>query len=423
MSTVYIIGSGPGDPELLTLKAYNLIKKADVIIYDHLINPYMLNLLKNTCIRIYVGKIPYKKRVDQEEINKLLVKCSLEYNTVVRLKGGDPFLFGRGGEEIEELIKNNINYDVVPGVSSLLAVPAYSGIPLTHRGINHGIIVTTGNNVENMNIPDCKYFNCDSYTLIIFMGSHNISEIIKKLLLSGYNKSTKIALIRNGTYNYQKTIIGTLENFNYDYDNSPSLIVVGNVVKYHEYFDYFEKRKYSGKILTVFYETTEVDTEEFENNGLTVFKIRIADISINKIDPEILKNRNIVINGFYIKYLMELFKINKFDIRNVKNIITDNYGIDYLKRYLIFNASNINGYNAGGDDIIIGFNSENLKLINKKNIEINSYIKDYLERSDYILFMDDSYRIMDDVDNVMDDKKILINEDIKKIFNHMGGNN
>ena len=217
--------------------------------------------------------------------------------------------------------------------------------------------------------------------------------------------------------------MGTLGNFNYNYDNSPSLIVVGNVVKYHEYFDYFERRKYSGKILTIFYETTEVNTEEFENNGLTVFKIRISDISTNKIDPEILKNRNIVINGFYIKYLMELFKINKFDIRGIKNIITDSYGINYLKRYLIFNARNVNECNAGDNDIIIGFDNENLKLINKKNIEINNYIKDHIKRSNYILFMDASYKIMDGLDDIIKNKEILINDDIKKIFTHMEGNN
>jgi len=414
--TVYIIGSGPGDPGLLTLKAYTLIKKADVILYDHLINPGILNILKANCLRIYVGKIPYKNRISQEEINKLIVYYSLKYNNIVRLKGGDPFLFGRGGEEIEELIKNNINYEIVPGVSSLLAVPAYSGIPLTHRNINHGIIVTTGNNVENMNIPDCKYFDCNSYTLIVFMGSHNIKNIIRKLLLSGYNGNTKIALIKNGTYNYQKTITGTLNNFNYIYDGDPSLIIIGNVVNYHNIFNYFEKRKYSGKILIIFYEISDINMEKFENNGLTVIKIRISDININKIDITALKNKNIVINGFYIKYLIKLFKINKFDIRNIKNIITDNYGINYLKKYLIFNVFNINNYNIKNDDIIIGLNNKNIELINKKNIEINDYIKDYIKKSDYILFLDDSYKIMDNIKDIMNNKEIFINEDITNFF-------
>ncbi len=416
LMTVYIVGSGPGDPELLTLKAYNIIKKADVVIYDHLINPGILNLLKDGCIRVYVGKIPYKKRISQEEINKLLIEYSLKYNIIVRLKGGDPFLFGRGGEEIEELIKNSIKYELIPGISSLLAVPAYSGIPLTHRNVNHGIIVTTGNNIENVNIPDCRYFNCDAYTLIIFMGSHNINEIIKRLLLLGYNENTKIALIRNGTYNYQETLVGTLNNFNYNYDESPSLIVIGNTVKYHEYFGYFEKRRYSGKILTVFYETSEIDTESLENKGLTVFKIRSSDITINKINPEYLKNKNIVINGFYIRYLMELFEINKFDIRNIKNIITDDYGINYLKKYCIFNVYNINNYRISNDDIIIGYNNENLKLINKENIGINNYVKEHIKKSDYILFMDDTYKITDSLQDIIKNKKIFMDNDIKNFF-------
>jgi len=384
MGKAYIVGCGPGNRDLLTLKAIKIIKIADVIIYDHLINPEILEYAMPGAHKIYVGKKPYIKRISQEEINKIIVNETLKSGIVVRLKGGDPFVFGRGGEEIEELIKNKIEYEIIPGVSSLVAVPESAGIPLTHRNVNHGILATTGNSVENFNVPDCRAFNCRMYTLVIFMGAHNLRDIISKLLLLGYDPSLPVALIENGTYSYQKTFTGKLEDIKYSYNDSPSLIVVGDVVQYHELFSRSENKLFSGKILTIFYDLYAPDTDYLENNGISVFKIRSAEVFPGNISTTELYGKNIAFYGCYTEMLMALLKSSGFDIRWLGKIATDSIGKTLLQNYGIFDVNALSEVDNSYKWIGSGKNGE-LEAARLKQIEMGSYMEDYVSKSDLII--------------------------------------
>ncbi|WP_423793414.1 uroporphyrinogen-III C-methyltransferase [Methanocaldococcus indicus] len=231
MGKVYLVGAGPGDKELITLKAINILKKADVIVYDALINKEILNYAKEGAELIYVGKRKDKHTLKQEEINKLLVKKAKEGKIVVRLKGGDPFIFGRGGEEILELKKNNIPYEVVPGVTSAIAVPEVFGIPLTHRGVAKSLTIVTGHEMEGENKVDFSKFQAD--TLVILMGISNLDKIVNQLLKSR-SENTPIAIITNAFFGNEKIVKGTLkdilEKAKKEDIKPPGIIVVGDVV-------------------------------------------------------------------------------------------------------------------------------------------------------------------------------------------------
>ncbi|WP_456472499.1 uroporphyrinogen-III C-methyltransferase [Methanocaldococcus sp.] len=229
MLKVYIVGAGPGDKELITVKGLKLIKEADVIVYDDLIDKDILKEAKDGAELIYVGKRKGKHSFKQEEINKILVEKAKEGKKVVRLKGGDPFIFGRGGEEILELIKNNIPYEVVPGVTSAIAVPASVGIPLTHRGIAKSVTITTGHEREGENKVDYSKFVAD--TLVILMGITNLEKIVKDLVKSR-GKEKPIAIILKGFSKDQKVIKGTLGDILEKAKDiePPGIIVVGKVV-------------------------------------------------------------------------------------------------------------------------------------------------------------------------------------------------
>ncbi len=396
MGKVYIVGCGPGNIDMLTVAGAKIIAMADTLIYDHLINPEILDMAKPGCNKIYVGKKPYVKRISQEEINKILVSESLKGNTVVRLKGGDPFLFGRGGEEIEELIRNNIEYKIVPGVSALISVPEFAGIPLTHRNVNHGVIVTTGNSIENLSIPYCQKSTCSMYTLVIFMGAYNLKGLIEKLLLSGYSNDTPVAVIENGTYNHQKTFTGTLEDIDYTYNGSPSIIVVGNVVNYHSDFQFIENRKYSGKIVTVFYDFYLPSTECLENKGFTVYKIRESQIFREKIDAKYLSGKNIAFEGKYVETVLELFKSSMLDLRKIGEIATDRIGKELLKSYGIFDVKDISKIDSSYTKLADG-KGDDVPIARLRKANFNDYIQDYIEKSDLIVLAGTSNSIPEDI--------------------------
>jgi uroporphyrin-III C-methyltransferase len=384
MGKAYIVGCGPGNKDMLTIAGAKIIGMADALIYDHLINPEILDMAKPGCDKIYVGKKPYIKRISQEEINSIIVRESLIKNIVVRLKGGDPFLFGRGGEEIEELKKNSIEYEIIPGVSALISVPEFSGIPLTHRNVNHGVIVTTGNSVENLSIPDCHEFQCNMYTLVIFMGAYNLMDIIKKLLSAGYRKETPVAIIENGTYNYQKTFTGTLEKIDYKYNGSPSIIVVGNVVNYHREFQIIENREYSGKTISIFYDFYSPPLDDLESKGFTIFKIKESQIFPVEIDVHSLSGKNIAIEGRYVQAFFNTLLWNKFDLRDTGKIATDQIGKELLKKYGIFNLVDIS--EIDGSYIKLGYgNSGEIDIAKLQKNNFNGYIEDYLDKSDLIV--------------------------------------
>ncbi|NPA27646.1 MAG: uroporphyrinogen-III C-methyltransferase [Epsilonproteobacteria bacterium] len=244
MGKVYLTGAGPGDIELLTLKALKAIKKADVIVYDRLANPDILKEAKDGCEFIYVGKEDGKHTLPQEEINKLLYELALKYENVVRLKGGDPLVFGRGGEEALYLKEKGIEFEFIPGITSAIAVPEYAGIPVTHRGLTVSFRVVTGHESpykQRSQIP-WQNFKTDD-TIVFLMGLHNLDKITKKLIEIGKPKDYPIAVISKGTTKDEKTIIGTLEDI---YEKAkdlptPALIVVGEVVKLHDKLSWFEQ--------------------------------------------------------------------------------------------------------------------------------------------------------------------------------------
>ena len=261
-STVYITGAGPGDPWLLTLKAKDIFKKADVIVYDNLVSEEILQLalfLNPSVKLIYVGKIggEKEKSFTQEEINNLLVKLSKEYKTICRLKGGDPNVFGRGGEEAEFLAKNNIAFEFIPGISSIAAVPAYSGIPLTHRSCTSSFTVLTAHEDPNNLSSSINWNNFDAKnnTLVLLMGVKQLPKILNRLISLGRDKNTPVAIIYSGTTSKQETIITNIENAMLDIQKTdiktPSLIIVGKVVDYRQVLNWFETKPLFGKRILV----------------------------------------------------------------------------------------------------------------------------------------------------------------------------
>jgi uroporphyrin-III C-methyltransferase len=241
---VYLVGAGPGDVELLTLKAFRLIKKADIIIYDYLVNPDILKEAKSDCKFIDVGKQKDNHKVRQSKINEIIYKSALEYETVVRLKGGDPFVFGRGGEEGLYLKEKNISFEIVSGITSAISVPAYAGIPVTQRGITSSFRVITGHETPTKtgSQVDWTSFNTDE-TLVFLMGLHNLSKIVANLLSVGKKSGCPIAVISKGTTKDQKVVIGTLQNIEQKAKDipTPAIIVVGKVVDLHHQLNWFSK--------------------------------------------------------------------------------------------------------------------------------------------------------------------------------------
>ena len=214
---VYLTGGGPGDPGLLTVKALQVLKECDVVVYDALVNPALLENCPPSAEKIFAGKRRHRHSFEQKEINALLLKYALEGKKVCRLKGGDPFLFGRGGEEAEFLSKHGVPFEVVPGISSIIAVPAAAGIPLTHRDYASHITVVTGENSSmKEKAPQDRwepYGYLQKKTLVILMGFAHTEDIVKRLLTFGWPKDTPIALICRGTHADQLAVSGTLKDF------------------------------------------------------------------------------------------------------------------------------------------------------------------------------------------------------------------
>jgi len=253
---VYIIGAGPGDPGLITVKGLACVKKADVIIYDHLVSEDLLSHAKATIRFIYAGKQGGDHTLSQDEINRCLVEEARKGHIVVRLKGGDPFIFGRGGEEAEVLAREGISYAVVPGVSSAVSVPAYAGIPLTHRGMTSTLAFITGHEDPTKDKSDINWTALAGIgTLVFLMGVKNLPQIVEKLISHGKAPETPSALIRWGTTADQQTITGSLQDIvrisqeqNF---SPPSIFVVGSVVALRPLLNWFESRPLFGKGIVI----------------------------------------------------------------------------------------------------------------------------------------------------------------------------
>ena len=254
---VYLVGAGPGDPGLLTLRAANLISRADVVVYDALVSPGVLAMIPNTAERIYAGKRSRDHAIPQEDLNRLLVEKALAGKSVVRLKGGDPYVFGRGGEEAMELVGAGVPFEVVPGISSVVAAPAYAGIPITHRDHCSAFQVITGHEDPDKteSAVDWTAIARVPGTKVILMGVERIRAIAAGLVGGGMKASTPVALIRWGTTARQEVLVATLESVADQVEKrgftAPAVTIVGDVVKLREQLDWWGRRPLSGRRIAV----------------------------------------------------------------------------------------------------------------------------------------------------------------------------
>jgi uroporphyrinogen III methyltransferase/synthase len=333
---VYLIGAGPGDPGLITVKGLECVKKADVIIYDYLANERLLDQRRADAELIYVGKQGGKHTLPQDEINTLIVKKAREGKLVARLKGGDPFIFGRGGEEAEELADNGIPFEIVPGVTAATAVPTYAGIPLTHREHTASVAFVTGH--EDPTKPESKV-HWDKIatgigTLVFFMGMKNLQNIVDKLIANGRSPETPIALIQWGTRTDQRVMTGTLNDISAKAKDAkfrpPVIIVVGEVVRLREKLNWYESKPLFGKriVVTRSRNQASVFAEMLIDQGATTIEFPTIDVvpptSWAELDDALNAIETyqwiIFTSANAIKYFMERLRSLGKDLRILKGV-------------------------------------------------------------------------------------------------------
>ncbi len=332
---VALVGAGPGEVGLLTLRGKEYIEKADVVVYDRLVSPEILDLIPKGTKKIDVGKHSGNHKVPQEEINNILLKEAKEGNMVVRLKGGDPFLFGRGGEELELLFENNIPFEVVPGITSAISVPSYAGIPVTHRDFCSSVHIITGHQKKNEELKINYKALCEAGgTLVFLMGVASLKEIMDGLIKAGMDKDTPAAIIENGTCPNQRMVAGTIENLyeraTVEEIKSPSVIVVGEVCKLVDKYNWFNKRPLFGKkiIVTRPKESGNELSTKLKELGCKVYDYPCIEIQ-EMTDNQILKNEINCISSYswmvftskngvdaFFKYLLK----ENMDFRVLKDI-------------------------------------------------------------------------------------------------------
>ena len=255
---VFLIGAGPGDPGLLTLRGKEILERADVVVYDRLVSPAILSMCNANAKMVDVGKMPTHHKVKQSEINKLLVQFAREYpqGIIARLKGGDPFVFGRGGEEALELVDADVKFEIVPGITSAISVPAYAGIPVSHRGIATSFHIITGHEKENAELSlDFEALAKCPGTLIFLMGIANMNFIARRLIECGKDPKTPLAFIEKGTTPYQRTVLATLETAGEtivcENVTAPAITIMGGVVELGKTLAWKKNLPLSGKRLVV----------------------------------------------------------------------------------------------------------------------------------------------------------------------------
>ena len=337
----YIIGAGPGDFELLTLKAKRIIENADCIVYDRLISEDILKLAKKDAELIYLGKGNTEGGLIQDEINQTLVNKCLEGKNVARVKGGDPFVFGRGGEEIEALFKNEIEFEVVPGITSSISVPAYAGIPVTHRGLARSFHIFTGHTMENGEWHNFENIAKLEGTLVFLMGVKNLDLIVNDLIKYGKDSKTPVAIIEKGATKNQRVTVGTLENILELVEKNkilpPAITIIGEVVELRENFKWFKNDILAKKILVT---RDKKQAKEMSDNiskrGAIPVELPFIEIENLKIDLESLKKYKAIL--FNSPNGVNAFFENLKDIRILSNIKIGAVGVktkEVLENYKI----------------------------------------------------------------------------------------
>ncbi|MDO9556396.1 MAG: uroporphyrinogen-III C-methyltransferase [Coriobacteriia bacterium] len=313
---VYLIGAGPGDPGLMTVKGLARIAEADIVVYDYLANPVFLEGAREDAELIYVGKKGFTTHVTQEEINALLVAKALEDGgkSIARLKGGDPFIFGRGGEEALALVDAGVAFEVVPGISSGYAAPAYAGIPVTHRGITTEMAFVTGH--EDPTKPDSDidwaHLAKGVGTVCFFMGVKNLPTIVENMVGNGRPASTPVALVRWGTTPQQEVITGTLEDIVAKVQaagfKAPAITVVGEVVKLREKLAWFETRPLFGKTVVVTRSRAQASALSSELRDLGAEVLEFPTIEI--VEPESFEPVDSAIRNLDVYHWLILTSVN-----------------------------------------------------------------------------------------------------------------
>lgn len=446
---VYIAGAGCGDEKLITVKLRNIIKEAECIIYDRLVNESILQYAQPDAELIYMGKANTEGGELQREINETIVKKGKEGLKVLRLKGGDPFVFGRGGEEIEVLIAENIDFEVIPGITSSIAIPAYAGIPVTHRGINTSFHVFTGHMKIDGNELDFPTIAKLDGTLIFLMGLSNLEKIVTNLIKNGKNPETPVGIIKDGTTAKQKTYVGTMSNIvdivKENNIKSPVIIIIGEVVNLREKMKWFEDKPLFGENILVTRNKEKQGDITNKINELGGQALNLPFINIEYIDyemPDLSKYSAILFNSINsVAGFMRKIK----DIRilgNVKigvvgektdeemrkyKIIPDFYPKKYTVEKLaeecvnftkegdnvLFIVSDISPVNEEEYTKLYKRNCKKLVVYNTKKVKVEKEKAErYVEKSDILMFLSSST-----FEAFAESIDLTENEEMKKILN------
>ena len=424
---VYIAGAGCGDEQLITLKLKNILEKADCVIYDRLVNPNILQYSKSGAELIYMGKENTEGGELQLKINQTIVEKAFENAIVLRLKGGDPFVFGRGGEEIEALLAENIEFEVIPGITSSIAVPAYAGIPVTHRGINTSFHVFTGHTKIDGSEHDFSTIAKLDGTLIFLMGLGNLEKIVENLVENGKKVDTPVAIIKDGTTSKQKTYTGTLgtivEIVKENNVKSPVIIIIGEVVNLREKMQWFEKKVLSGKniLVTRNKEKQKKVADKINELGGQAVSLPLINIEYNEFEmPDLSQYGAILFNsansviGFMnkIKDMRQLANVKigvvgtktAEEMENYK-IIPDFYPKEYTVEHLatesvkftnpnervLFVVSNISPVDTEKYDKSYGRKYEKVVVYSTEQVKIEEEkVEREVRKSDILMFLSSS---------------------------------
>lgn len=328
---VYLVGAGPGDSELITVKGLEAIKKADVILYDRLVNPRLLENAKANCELIYCGKLPTRHFMRQEEINQTLLEKALAGYTVVRLKGGDPSVFGRVGEEAEVLADHQVAYEMIPGITSGIAAPLYAGIPVTHRDYAGSFAMVTAHDKSKNGKPDIDWEGLvrGVQTIAFYMGVSNLEHICENLIIHGKSPETPVIVIRWGTWSRQKSVVGTLSSIGKlvrdEKIENPAITLVGDIVATRDKIKWFEEKPLFGQQIVVVRGRAEEESiaNELISQGADVIEFPKWKVTERYLEETIRKrvatyHRMLFTTTESVKSFFNLLKKHKVDLRQLQ---------------------------------------------------------------------------------------------------------